>query len=115
MVATDAALSPAACRQIASTAHDGLARSIRPSHTPVDGDTVFALATGAIEVPPPADVPAAFSPETPLATAVGAAAADCLAHAVVAAVVAADPWPEYRPIGACCRERSSESKGRRWT
>ena len=64
VVATDAALSPAACRQVASTAHDGLARTIRPAHTPVDGDTVFALATGAIEVPPPADMPAAFSPET---------------------------------------------------
>jgi L-aminopeptidase/D-esterase-like protein len=90
VVATDAALSPAACRQIASTAHDGLARSIRPAHTPVDGDTVFALATGAIEVAPPADLPAAFSPETALATAVGAAAADCLARAVVGAVIAAD-------------------------
>jgi L-aminopeptidase/D-esterase-like protein len=91
VVATDAALSSAACRQIASTAHDGLARSIRPAHTPVDGDTVFALATGAIEVAPPADVPAAFSPETHLATAVGSAAADCLAHAVLSAVIAADP------------------------
>jgi L-aminopeptidase/D-esterase-like protein len=91
VVATDAALSPAACRQIASTAHDGIARSIRPAHTPVDGDTVFALATGAIEVAPPADLPAAFSPETPLATAVGSAAADCLAHAVLSAVIAADP------------------------
>jgi L-aminopeptidase/D-esterase-like protein len=101
VVATDAALSSAACRQIASTAHDGLARSIRPAHTPVDGDTVFALATGAIEVAPPADVPAAFSPETALATAVGSAAADCLAHAVLSAVIAADPVadiPTYRGL-----------------
>jgi L-aminopeptidase/D-esterase-like protein len=101
VVATDAALSPAACRQVASTAHDGLARSIRPAHTPIDGDTVFALATGAIEVAPPADVPAAFSPETPLATEVGAAAADCLAHAVVGAVIAADSVagiPTYRGL-----------------
>ena len=101
VVATDAALSPAACRQIASTAHDGMARSIRPAHTPVDGDTVFALATGAIEVPPPADAPAAFSPETALATAVGSAAADCLAHAVLCGVIAADPVadiPTYRGL-----------------
>jgi L-aminopeptidase/D-esterase-like protein len=101
VVATDAALSPAACRQIASTAHDGLARSIRPSHTPVDGDTVFALATGAVEVAPPADVPAAFAPETALATAVGAAAADCLARAVVGAVIAAESVagvPTYRDL-----------------
>ena len=101
VVASDAALSPAACRQIASTAHDGLARSIRPAHTPVDGDTVFALATGAIEVAPPADLPAAFSPETALTTAVGAAAADCLARAVVGAVIAADSVagiPTYRGL-----------------
>ena len=101
VVATDAALSPAACRHIASTAHDGLARSIRPAHTPVDGDTVFALATGAVEVPPPADVPAAFSPETALASAVGIAAADCLARAVVGAVIAAETVagiPTYRGI-----------------
>jgi L-aminopeptidase/D-esterase-like protein len=101
VVATDAALSPAACRHVASTAHDGLARSIRPAHTPVDGDTVFALATGAIEVAPPADVPAAFSPETALASAVGVAAADCLARAVIEAVIAADgvaEIPTYRGL-----------------
>jgi L-aminopeptidase/D-esterase-like protein len=101
VVATDAALSPAACRQIASTAHDGLARSIRPAHTPVDGDIVFALATGAVEVAPPADTPAAFSPETRLATAVGAAAADCLARAVLVSVIAAESVadiPTYRGL-----------------
>jgi L-aminopeptidase/D-esterase-like protein len=99
VVATDAALSPAACRQMASTAHDGLARSIRPAHTPVDGDMVFALATGAVEVAPPADTPAAFSPETALVTAVGSAAADCLARAVLVGVVAAESVagiPTYR-------------------
>ncbi len=101
VVATDAALSPAACRQVASTAHDGLARSIRPAHTPVDGDIVFALATGAVEVPPAADTPAAFSPETPLVTAVGAAAADCLARAVLVGVIAAESVagiPTYRDL-----------------
>jgi L-aminopeptidase/D-esterase-like protein len=36
------------------SAHDGLARSIRPAHTPLDGDTLFAMATGA--EPGPADV-----------------------------------------------------------
>jgi L-aminopeptidase/D-esterase-like protein len=101
VVATDAALSPAACQQVASTAHDGLARSIRPAHTPVDGDMVFALATGAVEVPPPADTPAAFSPETALVTAVGAAAADCLARAVLVGVIAAESVagiPTYRDL-----------------
>ncbi|KAA1248875.1 P1 family peptidase [Mycobacterium simiae] len=89
VVATDAALSPAACRRVAIAAHDGLARAIRPAHTPLDGDTVFALATGAVEVPPEPGIPAALSPETGLVSAVGAAGADCLARAVLGAVIAA--------------------------
>jgi L-aminopeptidase/D-esterase-like protein len=99
VVATDAALSKAACRRVAIAAHDGLARTIRPAHTPLDGDTVFALATGAVEVPPAADTPAALSPETGLVTAVGVAAADCLARAVLAGVLAAESVagiPTYR-------------------
>ncbi len=46
VVATDALLDKAACRKLASMAHDGLARCINPIHTPYDGDTLFALATG---------------------------------------------------------------------
>lgn len=101
VVATDAALSPAACRRIATAAHDGLARTIRPSHTPMDGDTVFALATGAVEVPPSPKVPASMSPETELTAAVGAAAADCLALAVVLGVASARAVagiPTYRDV-----------------
>jgi L-aminopeptidase/D-esterase-like protein len=91
VVATDAALTPPACRRVAIAAHDGLARSIRPCHTPVDGDAVFALATGAVEVVPDPDTPAAMSAETKLVAAVGAAAADALATAVLAGVIAAGP------------------------
>ena len=104
VVATDAALSPAACRRVAIAAHDGLARTIRPAHTPLDGDTVFALATGAVEVAPGAGsntVPAAFSPETGLVTEVGIAAADCLARAVLVGVLAAQSVagiPTYRDM-----------------
>lgn len=46
VVATDVALSKAQCQRLAQVAHDGLARSIRPVHTPLDGDTLFALSTG---------------------------------------------------------------------
>jgi L-aminopeptidase/D-esterase-like protein len=46
VVATDAVLDKAQCTQLARMAHDGLARAIDPAHTPFDGDTVFALATG---------------------------------------------------------------------
>ncbi|WAC93004.1 P1 family peptidase [Mycobacterium sp. Aquia_213] len=110
VVATDAALSSPACRRIAIAAQDGLARTVRPAHTPLDGDTVFALATGAVEVPPPADAPAAMSPETRLVTEVGAAAADCLARAVLVGVLAAESVagiPTYRDTlpGAFGRER----------
>ncbi|WP_199255412.1 P1 family peptidase [Mycolicibacterium mengxianglii] len=103
VVATDAALSSAACQRVAIAAHDGLAHSIRPAHTPIDGDTVFALATGAIEVQPASGnasaIPASLSPETKLVAAIGAAAADCLAIAVLSGVLAAESIagiPTYR-------------------
>ncbi|GAA1240026.1 P1 family peptidase [Prauserella halophila] len=50
VVATDAELSKAEARRLAVAAQDGLARAVRPSHTMYDGDTVFALATGAREL-----------------------------------------------------------------
>jgi L-aminopeptidase/D-esterase-like protein len=47
MVATDAVLSKAQAQRLAQVSHDGLARAINPVHTMLDGDTLFALATGA--------------------------------------------------------------------
>jgi L-aminopeptidase/D-esterase-like protein len=101
VVATDAALSPSSCRRVAVAAHDGLARAIRPSHTPLDGDTVFAVATCAVDVPASAKLPASMSPETELTAAVGAATADCLARAVLVAVATANTAagiPTYRDV-----------------
>ena len=46
VVATNAALTKAQAKRLAISAHDGLARAIRPAHTTLDGDTLFALATG---------------------------------------------------------------------
>jgi L-aminopeptidase/D-esterase-like protein len=46
VVATSARLTKAECSKMAATAHDGLARAIRPAHSMNDGDTIFALATG---------------------------------------------------------------------
>ena len=46
IVGTDASLTKAQATKLAQMAHDGLARSIVPVHTPSDGDTVFTLATG---------------------------------------------------------------------
>ncbi len=54
VVATNASLNKAQAKRLAMSAHDGLARSIRPAHTPLDGDTLFAMATGS--EPSPADV-----------------------------------------------------------
>ncbi|PQP49122.1 MULTISPECIES: P1 family peptidase [Mycolicibacterium] len=101
VVATDAALSKAACRRVAVAAQDGLARTINPCHTPLDGDTVFALATGAVEVNPDPTTPASMTPELPLVTAVGAAAAEVLARAVLVGVMAAGRVagiPTYRGL-----------------
>ncbi|WP_053735883.1 P1 family peptidase [Nocardia sp. NRRL S-836] len=74
VVAVDATLSKAECRRLAMAAQDGLARAVRPSHTMFDGDTVFALATGAR----PLAEPRAFALD-----ALCTAAADAFAEAVV--------------------------------
>ena len=47
VIATDAVLNKAEAKRLAIAAHDGFAHAIWPSHTPMDGDLVFALATGA--------------------------------------------------------------------
>ncbi len=49
VVATNATLTKAQATKLAQMAHDGLARAIYPAHTPWDGDTIFALATGEVE------------------------------------------------------------------
>ena len=51
VVATNAMLTKAQAKRLAMSAHDGLARSIRPAHTTLDGDTLFALATGTENCP----------------------------------------------------------------
>jgi len=90
VVATDAALEKGGCRRLAIMAQDGLARAIRPVHTPFDGDTVFALSTGAGPLVDPAAL-----------ARLGSAAADCLARAVMRAVLAAEPLggiPSWRQL-----------------
>ncbi len=56
LVVTDAKLTKAECKQLAIMAQDGLARAIRPAHLPLDGDTVFAAATGAEALTSPLDM-----------------------------------------------------------
>ena len=52
VVATNATLTKAQAQRLAVSAHDGLARSIRPVHTSLDGDTLFAMASGVVDTPP---------------------------------------------------------------
>lgn len=50
IVATNAKLTKAQCKKISQMAHDGYAKSIFPIHTPHDGDTIFTMSTGEIDV-----------------------------------------------------------------
>ncbi|MBY4894834.1 P1 family peptidase [Rhodobacteraceae bacterium N5(2021)] len=88
IVATDAALTQAQATRMAVAAHDGMARAIYPSHTPMDGDLVFAAAMGTVE----------GEADTLM---LGHAAAICLSRAIARGVFeatpsATDPLPTYR-------------------
>jgi len=89
VVASDAPLARSGCRRLAIMAQDGLAQAIRPAHTPFDGDTVFALATGAGRAGGPDAADGDIDPAR--LARIGAAAAACLARAIMRAVMAAVP------------------------
>ena len=80
VVATNVRLSKTQATKVAQMAHDGLARTIRPAHTPWDGDTLFALSTGAVDDPGGEML-------------VGALAAEVVAAAVLRGVRAATGLP----------------------
>ncbi|NRA99588.1 MAG: P1 family peptidase [Rhodobacteraceae bacterium] len=81
IVATDVALDKAALKRLAIAAHDGMARSIYPSHTPYDGDLIFAVSTGRREMRDPVLTPMEL----------GHAAAHCVTRAIARAVYDARP------------------------
>jgi L-aminopeptidase/D-esterase-like protein len=83
IVATDAGLTKAQAQRMAVAAHDGMARALVPSHTPLDGDLVFSVATGVRVMQDP--LTDAFQ--------IGHAAATCLARAIARAVFLADARP----------------------
>lgn len=80
VVATNATLTKAEATKVAQMAQDGLARTIYPSHTPNDGDTVFSLATGTWDGR--ADL-----------TLIGSLAADVMSQAILRAVRLAQGLP----------------------
>ncbi len=86
VVATNADLDRGEATRMATMAHDGIARAVRPAHTPFDGDTVFALAEGSYPLPEPRGVALAR---------VGAIAADCVARAVGRAVYLAESTGKF--------------------
>jgi L-aminopeptidase/D-esterase-like protein len=51
VIATDASLTKEQANRLATVAHDGVARAIRPAHTMYDGDVLFCLATGSVKAP----------------------------------------------------------------
>ncbi len=79
VVACNADLTTAECKRVAMMAQDGIARAVRPAHTLYDGDTVFALASGAVRLPTDERRAASIG-------RLGSAAADCLARAIARAV-----------------------------
>lgn len=82
-VATNARLTKPQAARLAIMAQDGLARAIRPAHAAMDGDTIFAAATGEIDMSEPLfDL-----------TELGAMAGDCVARAIAIGVHAATALP----------------------
>ncbi|MEL6197156.1 MAG: P1 family peptidase [Pseudomonadota bacterium] len=92
VVATDLALDRTQCLRVAVMAQDGFARAIRPVHSPLDGDTVFVLATGAR----PTTDPIAQTARA------GMLAADCVARSIARGVYEAESvagLPAWRDLG----------------
>lgn len=96
VVATSAVLSKPECARLATVAHDGLARAVRPVHSLFDGDTIFAAATGQHDLTPLTGT----SPggRSRFLNILLTAAADCFAIACTNAVVRADGAGSLRDL-----------------
>ena len=100
VVATNAGLTKEGANIVACMAHDGIARAIRPSHTQLDGDTLFALSTGG---------------KTADVSIVGAYAAEAVAQAILRGVLAAEPAGglpsarDFRRAGHAAGRRGGEN------
>ncbi|MDI2034532.1 P1 family peptidase [Paenarthrobacter nitroguajacolicus] len=101
VIATNAVLDVAECKRTASSGHAGLARALDPSHTLADGDTVFALATGAVAL----DRSTEQARQVSLIT-LQSAAAEVVRLAILDGVASAESittagghFPAFRPAG----------------
>ena len=82
VIATDAPLTKAQLKRVAMTGHDGIARAVRPAHSPLDGDTLFAVSTAPAGAAPVHDVEALAQ--------LGQVGAGVIQAAIVDAVVSAE-------------------------
>ena len=88
IIATDASLTKSQAQKVAQMGHDGMARAIRPAHTMFDGDTIFCMATGRHKL---AETPGFFhAPQAQSITDIGHAAANCMARAIIKAILTAE-------------------------
>jgi len=85
-IATNVKLTKAQAQKIAEMAHDGMARAIRPSHTMFDGDTIFVLGTGLLDLDT-LKQQAVWGNTSANVNKLGSAAADALARAIVHAML----------------------------
>ncbi|MEM1317848.1 MAG: P1 family peptidase, partial [Pseudomonadota bacterium] len=83
IIATNAKLSKGAAKRLAVAAHDGFAHALWPAHTPLDGDLVFSLATGEVEI----------GGDLPLSIELSAAAGATMARAIARGVYDATAHP----------------------
>ena len=109
VVATNARLGRGHAGKLATAGHDGMARAIRPCHTLADGDTIFALATGAVEGPPPRPGLLDEHARGDSVNQILAAGADVVTRAIVHALLAADsvttPWGHIASYRELYQER----------
>ena len=91
IVATDAPLTRNNLKRLAIMSHDGIARSIHPSHTPMDGDTIFAITTNQIE-----DESNSSVSKNDL-TILGSRCSDCVARACNRAIYEAESIDNLKP------------------
>ena len=85
VIATNASLDRVQVTQVARMAQSGLARSIVPAHTPLDGDTLFSVATGELDS---GDV-----------LEIGSLAAEVTSQAIIRAVTSSEGIPDYPGVG----------------
>jgi L-aminopeptidase/D-esterase-like protein len=87
-VATNVKLTKAQAQKVAEMAQDGIARAVRPAHTQFDGDTIFALGTGVLDLDT-LKQQAAWGNTAANVLKLGSAAADAVSRAIVHAMLAA--------------------------